>query len=68
VTVPDAAGRKIVVALYAPKSKLGAKTTIAVVGSLAATGSDVDDFVVFGFGALLAGALLMSIPRRRRRR
>ncbi len=67
VAVPEAAGRKIVVALYAPKSKRGAKTTIEVVERLVATGASVDNFVAGGFLALITGACLVAIPRRRRR-
>lgn len=65
--VPEAAGKKIVIALYAPTSKRGAKTTIEVVARLVATGSSVDDFVAGGFLALMTGACLVAIPRRRRR-
>ncbi len=67
VVAPEAAGKKIVVALYAPTSKRGAKTTIEVVGRLVATGTGVDDFVAFGFLSLIVGALLAAVPRRRRR-
>ena len=67
VTVPDAAGKKIVVAVYAPSSKRGAKMTLEVAATLAATGSDIDDVVAFGFVSLFVGALLAAVPRRRRR-
>ena len=65
VTAPDADGRDIVVALYAPASKRGAKATVAIAARLVATGSNVDGSLGIGLLLLVFGAFLVSFRRRR---
>jgi YD repeat-containing protein len=66
VTTPDAPGKTVTIAVYAPGSKRGAKTTIAVSGQLTATGSNLDGPLALAFLLLVVGALIAALPRRRR--
>jgi YD repeat-containing protein len=67
VTVPEAPGKKLTVALYAPKSKEGVKARFMVTGQLAATGSKIDGALALGLILLILGAMVVAwVPRRRR--
>jgi hypothetical protein len=66
VTTPDAPGKTVTIAVYAPGSKRGARTTIAVSGQLTATGSNLDGPLALAFLLLVVGALIAALPRRRR--
>jgi hypothetical protein len=66
VTVPEAPGKKLTVALYAPKSKEGVKARFMVTGQLAATGSKIDGALALGLILLILGAMVVAwVPRRR---
>jgi LPXTG-motif cell wall-anchored protein len=64
VTVPAATGKKLTLALYAPKSGEGVKARFVVTGKLAATGSSIDGLVALAFLLLIIGAVIVSLRRR----
>jgi YD repeat-containing protein len=68
ITVPASPGKKLTVALYAPKSGKGVKARFVVTGQLAATGSNLDGALALALMLLILGAVVVAwVPRRRRR-
>jgi hypothetical protein len=66
ITIDDASSGRLEVALYGTASQTGAKTMLFVAGRLTATGWSQQRWIVFGLAALLLGATVASMSRRRR--
>ncbi len=66
ITIDNSSSGRLEVALYGTTSKTGAKTTLFVDGRLTATGWSQQWWIVFGAVALVLGATVASMSRRRR--
>jgi titin len=66
ITIDNSSSGRLGVALYGTTSKTGAKTTLFVAGRLTATGWSQQRWIVLGLIALLLGATVASMSRRRR--
>ena len=65
VVIPDAPGKTIVIAVYAPGSKTGWKTQVDIAARLVATGGSFGGFLILSLLLLAIGAAVLVLARRR---